>query len=269
MVAVIVLAVMAALLAPAASAAPEVRSRVVPAPAQIPTTPCPDVAGALCGSLTVALDPADPSAGTIDIGFETHPARKGRTLGTIVAIEGGPGYATTASRDWYLDLFDPLLDHRDLLLIDNRGTGRSEAIDCPELQSYEGDYVTNVGLCGAQLGATSDLYGTAFAIDDMVQVLDALGIDAVDMYGDSYGSFMAQAFAVRHPDRVRTLVLDGTYPVEDQDPWYRDLNAALRDAFRVVCERDPGCNALGWRPSRTDRTTGRCLACRTANRHRI
>ena len=245
MVSVVVFAVIAALLAPAASAAPEVRSRVAPAPA---TTPCPDVAGALCGSLTVALDPADPSAGTIGIGFEIHPARQGRTLGTIVAIEGGPGYATTASRDWYLGLFDPLLDHRDLLLIDNRGTGRSEAIDCPELQSYEGDYVANVGLCGAQLGATSDVYGTAFAIDDMVQVLDALGIDAVDMYGDSYGSFMAQAFAVRHPDRVRTLVLDGTYPVEDQDPWYRDLNAALRDAFRVACERDPGCDERGGDP---------------------
>jgi pimeloyl-ACP methyl ester carboxylesterase len=145
-------------------------------------------------------------------------------------------------------LFDPLLDHRDLLLIDNRGTGRSEPIDCPELQSYEGDYVTNVGLCGAQLGTASDLYGTAFAVDDMAKVLDALGIDAVDMYGDSYGSYMAQAFAVRHADRVRTLVLDGTYPVEDQDPWYRDLNAALRDAFRVVCERDAGCDALGGDP---------------------
>ncbi len=248
MVAVVLFAVVAALLAPAANAAPQRQSQLAPAPASVPTKPCPDVPGARCGFLTVAMDPADPSAGTIDIGFEIHPARLGRTLGTIVAIEGGPGYATTDSRDWYLDLFDPLLDHRDLLLIDNRGTGRSEAIDCPELQSYQGDYVANVGLCGAQLGATSDLYGTAFAVDDMARVLDALGIDAVDMYGDSYGSFMAQAFAVRHPDRVRTLVLDGTYPVEDQDPWYRDLNAALRDAFRVVCQRDPGCDALGGDP---------------------
>ncbi len=248
-VAVILFAVAAALMAPAANAAPHRPAEFEAVwPARVPARPCPDVPGARCGSLTVVLDPSDPSAGTIDIGFEIHPARRGRTLGTIVAIEGGPGYATTDSRDWYLDLFDPLLDHRDLLLIDNRGTGTSEPIDCPELQSYEGDYDANVGLCGAQLGTTSDLYGTAFAADDMAQVLDALGIHAVDLYGDSYGSFMAQAFAVRHPDRVRTLVLDGTYPVEDQDPWYPDLNETLRDAFRVVCERDPGCDAQGGDP---------------------
>jgi len=222
----------------------------------------PDLAGlescgrspaVLCGTIPRLLDPEDPSGETIDINFELYPARNQRQsfLGTIVAVEGGPGYASTASRDYYLELFDPLLSQRQLLLVDNRGTGYSGAIDCPELQSYEGDYLANVQLCGEQLGDTSDLYGSALAADDMAAVLDALGISEIDLYGDSYGTFFAQTFAVRHPDRTRTVVLDAAYPVEDQDPWYRDINRAIVDSFQTVCERDPGCAALGNDPIET------------------
>ena len=209
--------------------------------------PCPGVPGPRCGTLERPLDPDDPAAGTIAIGFEVH-RRSDRTrpsLGTIVAVEGGPGYGSTGSRDYYIDLFEPLLGRRDLLLVDARGTGTSSVIDCAELESLEGDYVENVRLCGEQLGDASDLYGTAFAADDLAAVLDALGIDRVDLYGDSYGTFFGQTFAIRHPSRVRTLVLDAAYPVEDQNPWYPDINRAMRDAFRFVCERDPGCTALG------------------------
>jgi pimeloyl-ACP methyl ester carboxylesterase len=220
-----------------------------PAPAAATTLPlaeCDAVEGASCGSIERLLDPADPSAGTIDITFELHHARDTSepVLGTIVAVEGGPGYASTASRDWYLDLFDPLLDRRNLLMMDSRGTGGSAAIDCPELQSYEGDHLKNVAQCGAQLGDESDVYGSAFAADDLAAVLDALAIDRVDLYGDSYGTFFGQTFALRHPDRLRTLVLDAAYPVEDQDPWYRDLNRAIRDSIRSVCAEDLECREI-------------------------
>jgi pimeloyl-ACP methyl ester carboxylesterase len=210
-------------------------------------SPCPDVPGARCGTIQRALDPRKPNGATITIGFEFHQATNHNkpSLGTIVAVEGGPGYSSTGSRDYYLDLFAPLLDRRDVLLVDARGTGTSSVINCPELESYQGNYIDNVGLCGAQLGAASDLYGTAFAADDLAAVLDTLAIDRIDLYGDSYGTFFGQTFAIRHPDRVRTLTLDAAYPVEGQDPWYRDLNRAMRSAFRLVCQRDPGCAALG------------------------
>ena len=124
--------------------APAPVSARAPAPSQL--VPCKGVPGARCDSIRRPLDPADPAAGTIKVSFEVHRAknRPGNPAGTIVAVEGGPGYATTASRDYYLDLFAPLLDTHQLLLVDNRGTGRSSAIDCPELQSYEGDYIRNV-----------------------------------------------------------------------------------------------------------------------------
>jgi pimeloyl-ACP methyl ester carboxylesterase len=218
--------------------------------------PCGAGGRALCGTVEVLLDRADPSAGTIRIGYErylhadeTLPARE-----TMVAIEGGPGYATTSSRSYYLGLFEPMMDRHDLLLVDLRGTGTSEPIDCRPLQDLRlPDYdrwAQAVGRCGRQLGAASDLYGTANAADDLADVLDALGIDAIDLYGDSYGTFFSQTFAVRHPDRLRALILDAAYPVEGADPWWRDLSRAAADGLRLVCERDPGCAAVGGDPIR-------------------
>ncbi len=197
----------------------------------------------LDGHIRVPLDRADPSIGDTRIGYEIV-RRRDRSkpgLGTILAVEGGPGYATTASRAYYVDLFGPLLDRRRLLLIDLRGTGGSGAINCPQLQAYEGDYTVAVGRCGRQLGAASDVYGSAFAARDVVDVLDHLGIRRVDLYGDSYGTFFSQTFAVRHPERVRTLVLDAAYFAGGTDPWYSDTNRAVRDAFRLACTRSPAC----------------------------
>ncbi|MGD9960385.1 alpha/beta hydrolase [Nocardioides sp.] len=202
------------------------------------------------GTLERQLDPADPGSRRIGIGYELHP-RRDRTrpaLGTIVAVEGGPGYATTDSRSYYLDLFEPLMERRQLLLVDNRGTGTSEPVRCPRLQSYRGNRNAAIAACGRHLGATSDLYGSAFAADDLAAVLDSLGIDQVDLYGDSYGTFLGQTFALRHPDRLRTLILDGAYDVSGTDPWYADTNRALRHAFTVACRRSPACARRPGRP---------------------
>ncbi|MEO8423800.1 MAG: alpha/beta fold hydrolase [Actinomycetota bacterium] len=206
--------------------------------------PCPNIPGAECGSIELPMDPRDPSLGMSDVGFLRFPHRKQDlpSLGTIVAVEGGPGYSTIASRWWYRDLYKPLLDRRDLLLMDLRGTGRSEAIDCPALQSYRGSWKRNVALCGRQLGPLSERYGSAFSAADLVAVLDALDIDRIDIYGDSYGTFFAQTFAVRYPERTRTVTLDGAYPIDNVDAWWRDTNRAIADAFRDTCARDRICS---------------------------
>ncbi len=205
---------------------------------------------ARCGHIDVALDPSDPSLGKIAIGFELYPRKDTArpSLGTIVAMEGGPGYATTSSRAGYLDLYRPLRDRRDLLLMDARGTGLSQPIDCGPLQSYLGNRIARIGRCGQQLGAASDVYGTAFVADDLAAVMDALAIDTIDLYGDSWGTFFSQTFAIRHPDRVRTLVLDSSYPVVQDDPWYRAANGEIIDAFRLACTRSPACASLGGDP---------------------
>ena len=179
------------------------------------------------------------------VGFELY-RRKDKTrqsLGTLVAQEGGPGYPSTASRGYYLGLFRPMADRHDVLLVDIRGTGTSGALLCRPLQRGTKPYLKAVAACGKQLGKRADTYGTAYGADDMALVLDALGIAKIDLYGDSYGTFFAQTFALRHPDRVRTLVLDASYPVSGQDPWWRDTNRAIVDAVTRVCERDARCAA--------------------------
>src|SRR6185295_18747664 len=142
----------------------------------------------------------------------------------------------------------PLMDRRDLLLVDARGTGLSGPLDCAALRTSVTHYVKRAGRCAAQLGARVDRYDTRASVDDLADVLDALGIPTIDFYGDSYGSYFGQAFAVNHPDRLRSLVLDGTYPLPGTDPAYGDLAEATQRAFRLVCSRRPSCALRGVDP---------------------
>jgi len=207
--------------------------------------PCANVERAYCGRITRPLDPTAKTPGEIDIRFEWYPRRDGGrpSLGTIVAAEGGPGYPSTGSRSYYLPIFAPLLDRRDFLLVDSRGTGKSGAIDCPKLQTGTVLTLENVGACGRSLGDTAAFYGSGTAADDLAAVIAALETGPVDLYGNSYGTFFAQTFAVRHPEAVRTLVLDGAYPVIGASPWYPQAAARNRYALEVTCRRDSRCAA--------------------------
>ena len=199
------------------------------------------------------LDHSGVVPGTLHIGYERflHSDNSRPALEPIVAVEGGPGYATTASRSYYLGLFRPMMKRHDLLLVDQRGTGTSGAIDCEPLQSISWPFVgwvQAVGACGQQLGAASNLYSSSDASDDLVDVLNALHIPKIDLYGDSYGTFFSQTFAILHGDRLRSLVLDAAYPVEHTDAWWRDLARAAASGYRLACQRDAGCAALGGDP---------------------
>jgi len=206
---------------------------------------CPHVA-AYCGRIDRPLDPTGAIAGSISIHFEYYPhTAPGAAAGTLVATEGGPGYAATESRAGYLALWQPLRATRDFVLMDNRGTGGSGAIDCPELQTAERWTVELIGACGRSLGPRAALYGTAYAADDLAEILGRLGSGPIDLYGDSYGTYFEQVFALRHPELVRSVVLDGAYPLSGHDyPWYPSYAPAMRDKFDLACRRSPPCAAL-------------------------
>jgi pimeloyl-ACP methyl ester carboxylesterase len=200
-----------------------------------------DTAAPWCGYLSRPL-----GAGTISIYFEFYPhTGEGKATGTLVATEGGPGFPATESRDEYLELFRPLRGTRDVVLMDNRGTGRSGAVDCRPLQTDAALTEANIGRCGRSLGAKAGQYSSALAADDLAAILDALGSGPVDLYGDSYGTFFEQMFAVRHPDKLRSIVLDGAYPLDGTDyAWYPNYAPAMRDKFDLACERSTGCSRL-------------------------
>lgn len=237
----------AGLLAPAAPTAAEARARrAQPAPVSV-VRPCPGQKRVLCGTIKVPLYWSVPRRGSVHVHFKVyrHTDSSLPALEPIVAMEGGPGYPSTGSAASYLFMTGSLHRRRDLILMDQRGTGGSDAIDCPGVQDYDalarpGDYPAVVAACARRLGERANAYGSAAVAEDLRAVLEAIHVSKVDLYGDSYGSYAAQVFAVHYPSFVRDLVLDGTY---DQrfDPLEPEAVTALRRAWNTMCASFPGC----------------------------
>ncbi len=208
---------------------------------------CAALPRALCGSVRRLWEPGRPRSGRVRIGFVLVPARVGlhRAVGTVVPHEGGPGYSTTGSGASYAAMYGPLLRQRNLLLVDQRGTGRSEPVRCPDLQNLVLDYHVAAGRCGRRLGARADDYATAWAADDVAAVVRLLRLGRVDLYGDSYGTFFSQVLAGRHPGLVRSVVLDGAYPTYGEDAFYPTQGPAMVRAHTAVCRRSAPCREGG------------------------
>jgi pimeloyl-ACP methyl ester carboxylesterase len=200
--------------------------------------------GARCGSIGVPLDRTSPGAGTTRIVFALIPRRDTSrpSLGTVV-LSSGPIIAAGVE---YAQGLAPLRSRRDVLFVDQRGTGRSGVLACralrgavPALSSRE-QLLSLIGKCGRQLGSRMGLYGTAAAADDIDAVRAALGLERLDLWGSSYGTYLMTVYAARHPAHVRSLVLHGAYPI-DFDPWALDRLAAARRSISLVCARTHDC----------------------------
>ena len=197
-----------------------------------------------CGHIMVPVRRGDPGLGRTKVAFAIRHRRDLRqpSLGTIFAMDGGPGYASTAKpyASSLIAALGPILRRRDLVLYDMRGTGLSDAIDCPALQAGLIQESIAIGECANQLGASFAGYTSGEAADDMNQVRRALGLGKIFFYGDSYGTFFGQAYAVRHPGSLRGLILDSAYPGDD--PYYRTLLPAGLHGLRIACRDAPSCS---------------------------
>jgi pimeloyl-ACP methyl ester carboxylesterase len=204
-------------------------------------------AAARSGTVTVALDRADPAAGTTRVAYRLIPRsdRSSPAQGTILFNPGGPGQAPIGQAS-VVRRARPLLEHRDLLLVDPRGTGRSDALRCrgdrdAALAFAAHDaFVRAIGDCGRQLATRARMYGSAAVADDFETIRAELGIDTLDLWGESHGTYLMTVFASRHPANVRSIVLSGAYPI-DFDPWSRDRLAAARRAIARICTRTRSC----------------------------
>ena len=245
----------ATLLAPAtvlsACGGSEPAPNVPAASALQPCAKVPDLPSARCGTVEVPLDRANPSAGTTTVAFALVPRRDtaAPSAGTLAFNPGGPGDPTIANAAQTAKMFAPLLDHRDLLLIDPRGTGRSDALHCPtddhprlrDVFATPAQAFQAIGQCGRELGPRAANYGTTEVADDIDAVRAELGVDRLDLWGNSYGTYLMPVYAARHPEHVRSMVLSGAYPI-DFDPWGRDRAAATRRAIGLICARTHGCH---------------------------
>jgi pimeloyl-ACP methyl ester carboxylesterase len=220
--------------------------------------PCKVSRLAWCTRINAPLDYRDPAAGHIKLGFQWYPATGGRAEGTILAVQGGPGFPTTDYAADYRGTFQPLLARRNLLLVNLRGTGNSSAFLCKALQRWKtadgiAAYTTDTGKCGQQLNHThklpgggylqaSDLYTTANAARDVALLLHRLATGKVDFYGDSYGTFFGQVLTARYGRLLRSVTLDAAYPVSGKDPFYPQTIRTARRSFDISCLRSVACH---------------------------
>jgi pimeloyl-ACP methyl ester carboxylesterase len=205
--------------------------------------PRPNSFNFVCGKIKVPFERADESYGTTRIGFAVRERSNlaKPSLGPIFAVEGGPGYSSIGTAIAYRKLFGPLLRRHELVLVDMRGLGHSEPMDCPDVQRARGPEWITVADCAARLGKLFESYRTSAAADDIDDVRKALGYDEIALYGDSYGTFLGQSYAWRHGENLNALVLDSAYPAYGEDPWYPSLVRTGNRSLQEVCDRQPGC----------------------------
>jgi pimeloyl-ACP methyl ester carboxylesterase len=199
-----------------------------------------------CGSIVVPLYWSHPAVGpplTVHFRIYHHTDSAAPAGEPLVAFEGGPGYPSIGSASTYLFMLGSLHRTHDLIVMDQRGTGTSDPIRCPDLQNGIGNYVQATAACARRLGVAANAFGTAAVADDLAAILRALGIHRVDVYGDSYGTFAAQVFTLHHPHVVRAVVLDGAYD-NSFNPFEPEESASLREAWPAICRRAHSCKGI-------------------------
>jgi pimeloyl-ACP methyl ester carboxylesterase len=222
-----------------------------------------------CGTLEVPEDRTKPQGRRIAIFVAVLPAN---TLeprpDPLLLIAGGPGQAASALAPFAAQL-NEVRRTRDIVLVDQRGTGRSSPLTCPALApdehaEFDTDPVPDALLCAFQLatsGVDASQYTTSAWVADLDAVRAALGYETLNLWGGSYGTRVAQEYLRRYPSRVRSMVLDGVAPPSLRilyDIW-RSRDAAF-DGVIAACRASPTCAKEHADPAATLAAIGRSLS---------
>ncbi len=216
--------------------------------------PCSPDSIFTCITLQVPRDQFGAAAPTFDITFALHRAKPGKKQGTFVTVTGGPGTSGIAAADSYTELFDPRIVNRyDIVFFDQRGVGRSEPLQCPdaavafyasphvatisraEAEAFASDAEMFADDCIAETGvdpADLPFFSTRQAVEDLNDIRAWLGASKIDLYGESYGTQLAQTFADAHPNRVHSLIIDG--PVDLTRSGFEYYSEGTRAFDRVL-----------------------------------
>jgi pimeloyl-ACP methyl ester carboxylesterase len=207
---------------------------------------------ARCGTINVRENPARADSRKIAIHFAVVPARRAPLSDPIVPLMGGPGEDAISAAAFYAQQFDELREHRDLLLIDQRGTGKSAPLHCDLYsKAHPGTSLSDVFPeataedCEAKLSAHADLtqYGYARFADDIERIRVVLGYKTLDIFAGSYGTRAAVVFLRAHPTSVRTLFLGSVVPIDIAQPlpMARTADHAIDDLI-TACTADASCH---------------------------
>jgi len=202
-----------------------------------------------CGQLQRPLNPAEPNGKQIDLHFIVLPAQdKNKAPDPIFLLAGGPGQSAISVASWMQALFEKLQRRHDLVFVDQRGTGKSAPLSCPETSDLNGigqpDYeVQEILKCKTQLEKLpyGDLrwYTTSIAMQDLDAVRVALNYSKLDLIGISYGTRAALEYLRQFPSNVHRTILDGVVQPDamlEDDDLQKSLNQLFSD-----CAKDARC----------------------------
>lgn len=214
---------------------------------------------AQCGRFSVAENPAQPNGRKIALNIAWVPSKSksGGSADPVFFLAGGPGQAATAVAPTVAMALEEVRKQRDLVFVDQRGTGQSNPLDCRDAKGAplqlddtrlpsDAEITAFVRQCAASLQGRADprFYTTAHAITDLDAVRAAMGIDQINVIGGSYGTRVAQQYAAHYPQHTRTVVIDGVAPnrlvVGGEFARKFDQALAKQDA---QCQRQPACKA--------------------------
>lgn len=205
-----------------------------------------------CATFPVAMDPDNPSAGILDLAVARIRAHGGDKKTAFTLIAGGPGQSAIDSWPSVAHAFRHIVGNQDVILIDQRGTGASLALDCPsDDDSLNQDSTLDsealallASDCLASLDADPRLFTTSVAVQDLEHVRQSIGIQQWNMYGVSYGTRVAMHYARRYPEAVRSMILDAVVP--PGSPLGPDIGPFAQRALDGIFERcaaDSGCGS--------------------------
>lgn len=204
---------------------------------------------ALCGKIPVFEDRASAEGRIIDLNVVVYPAlNRNPQPDPLFVLVGGPGSGATEAADALAEIFRVVRDERDLVLVDQRGTGESNGLGC-EPEADEMDWTLGVEAILERLRECMDgydadlrLYTTPIAMDDLDEVRSTLGYSSINIWGGSYGTRAALVYLRRHGEHVRSVILDGAAPLALKLPlsFPEDGQRAL-DLTIQACESDAAC----------------------------
>ena len=214
--------------------------------------------GVLCGSVQRPLDPANSGRGSIEIHYVVVPALARRKLpDPVFFLAGGPGQSAITLAPQVMALFSRLNNRRDIVFVDQRGTGKSAPLTCKDPedetlaeQAEAERQLRLIAQCKAALlkqpwlKTESDLgfFTTTIAVQDLDAVRRRLGAARVDLIGGSYGTRVALEMLRQFPQTVRRTVIDGVAPADMALPAsFSTDNQAAFDRLVESCVAEPAC----------------------------
>jgi pimeloyl-ACP methyl ester carboxylesterase len=224
------------------------------ASAALTYSPCPENASFSCAAISVPLDRSGKAPGTIALTIERKAAGATQTPSAVIALAGGPGQAADPLAEQLATAIAPALTTHDLLVFDQRGTGRSTPLNCPVFDNtaaLEGAGEATLGslveLCALQIGAARGAFTTQESVEDIEAIRHQAGYKKLVLYGTSYGTKVALEYAERYPQHVESLVLDSVVQSTGPEAFGVDRLQAITPVMEELCS-DHACAGITSNP---------------------